>query len=193
MLYEISNKQQLKEFASAIDKAGVRLVGLDGENGIGKSTAIAPILREALGGKIISVDDFLNKDKGGYEDYVNYDGLKNEIETRLSSGVVILEGVLLLKILERIALVPDKLYYATGEVWYLEWQDYDASGKTLDLIIQQKERDIDTIDKMLYPNRTNEYRLKGLYPELYRYTYDYKPTKRADSVFLFRPSNWHEN
>ena len=76
--------------------------GMDGENGVGKTT-LATALGPRILAKTIHLDSLLEKDKGGFTDFIDVVRLAKEVEEALaSSTLVVVEGVCLLAVLERI-------------------------------------------------------------------------------------------
>jgi hypothetical protein len=190
MTIEILNKVDLERFISVFAKQCRGIIAIDGEDGIGKTSAIAPCFAKSTSGGIISVDDFLKKDNSGYADFIDYKALKEKILKESQSKMVILEGVLLLKILEQLELKPDKFLYATAEDWFLKWGKYEEMGKDFNDIVRDDEYEIDRVDKMINPNKKLPYKLGAFRTEMYKYTFDYKPMEKADEILLFQFSDW---
>ena len=82
------------------------LIALDGLPGAGKST-LAIRLSADLGVKSVHLDDYLVRNGVGYTDYLEY----GEIRRALSVRPVIVEGVCMLDVLDRMGLRPDQLIY----------------------------------------------------------------------------------
>ncbi len=85
--------------AAARAARSIRLLGMDGENGVGKTT-LATALGPGILAKTIHLDSLLEKDKGGFTDFIDVVHLAKEVEEALaSSTLVVVEGVCLLAVL----------------------------------------------------------------------------------------------
>ena len=186
----VSNMEEVRQFVSKFCDGSPMLIAIDGEDGAGKTTIISPLIAEALSGKIVSVDDFLGKDKKGYADFIGYQALKEKIDDYLKLGPVIVEGIMLLKIFLKIKLKPDKFLYVSSEVWFSEWEEYRLSGKKIDEIISDTESRITKSEKYLDPEKKDEYRLTSFRKEMYVYTFEYKPMERAGEVLVLHSGDW---
>jgi len=89
------------------------IIGIDGKLASGKST-LAKNLAHELGFSCIHVDSFLEKGRGHYVSALKLDVLANKINE--SSRPVIVEGVCLLEILDRIKTKKDYLIYLNNSV-----------------------------------------------------------------------------
>jgi hypothetical protein len=117
--------ESVDELVTALESVrtsrSVRLVGMDGEDGIGKTT-LAKALGPRLRAKTIHLDSLLEKDRGGFTDFIDVVRLAKEIEDVLaSSPLVVVEGVCLLAVLRRINLRPDALIYVRRIASYGHW------------------------------------------------------------------------
>ncbi|MDP3764609.1 MAG: hypothetical protein Q8Q95_03245 [bacterium] len=168
LLWELKNKSP-------------HIVGVDGETGVGKSTKIAQCIRDRFGGIIVSVDNYLEKDKGEYIDYINYRSLCQDLSTfAKQSEPLIIEGIMLLDILEKVDINQDYLIYACRSMWLDDWTgeygNYFNCG-SLEEIIKQQESIVKIIDP--------KYRMGGGTKEIYEYTHRQKPFLRADAIWIF--------
>src|SRR5690242_17309784 len=84
---------------------GSRRVGIDGIDGCGKTT-LAKIIAAKLGRKLFSLDDYLEKDKGKFIEFIDYAKLCAEAD---AAGEYVIEGVCLLRVLQRAGLGIDNL------------------------------------------------------------------------------------
>ena len=89
-----------------------RIIGIDGDNGAGKST-LANELSQRIGGSVISVDDFLLGNGDAYLSQLNMPNISKAIEA--AEEPIIVEGMLLLDVLDRIGLTPDFMIFAKCE------------------------------------------------------------------------------
>jgi len=92
---------------------GCRIIGIDGDHGVGKTTELAHEIRAGLGGTIVSVDDFLSGSGEPYLSQIDYPRLAWAVEE--ASAPVILEGSLLLDVLDRLRIKTDFLIFAQNE------------------------------------------------------------------------------
>src|SRR3989338_8125845 len=96
------NKEKL---LSELKKRQPHIVGVDGEDGAGKSTKIVPFLTEQLDGTVLSLDNYLEKNRDGYIEYLRYDLLRQDLLALIiKSNPVIIEGIMLLDVLEKIGV-----------------------------------------------------------------------------------------
>ena len=108
----------LEEVAKAMGSRHWFLIGVDGREHAGKST-IGRFLALNLNMPCIETDLFiLHRNDGAHQEKVEYrdEELMRVIETRLIPGrPMAVEGIFLLKTLERIGMKPDYLIYAVNE------------------------------------------------------------------------------
>lgn len=83
------------------------IIGVDGTNGARKTT-VASALAMELDLPLISLDDYLQKNQGGFIEFLQYDELSNDIRKHHN---FIVEGVCLLQALEKVNIQPDVLLY----------------------------------------------------------------------------------
>ena len=87
-------------------KEGFFLISIDGLNQAGKST-LAKNLVKLMDTECIEVYHYLEKHKGGYIDYIRYNDLRESINRiRQKSRVLIIDGICILEILNRIGIKP---------------------------------------------------------------------------------------
>ena len=111
----------------AIRKGGSRLIGVDGMNGAGKST-LASCLSKELNCLHVDVDDHIDNNLGQYVSNIHYDAVQKQLDE--SKDAVILEGVCLLAIIERLQRRLDLLIYIKRISDYGSWQDEDNCDVT---------------------------------------------------------------
>ena len=117
--------RQLKEtiYPETIDTSKLsscHLIVIDGDDGSGK-TPLAHKIADALGAKVISLDNYLHEDGRPYCDQIKYDSLKNDVLS--SSQKVVIEGVCALKILAKINVDHD--YHIFTKCVVCGNRDYD--------------------------------------------------------------------
>lgn len=107
--------------AEAIVSRGWERVGLDGVDGVGKSTLGAG-LAELLSRRVINLDaHLLHQKQGGFAPYINYLALRNDFQ---QAGGFIVEGVCLLDVLSRAGATVDGHVYVK-RVRHGYWADGD--------------------------------------------------------------------
>jgi len=86
-------------------------IGIDGVPGAGKTT-IAEMLARENDVTLISFDSYLDRDKGGFEENIDFITLKKDIKkAQLKGRKVIIEGNLLINILKKIEIAPQIVMY----------------------------------------------------------------------------------
>jgi hypothetical protein len=120
--------------AFIIDKGYCR-IGVDGTNGAGKST-MASKLSKILGLSYLNLDDFLDKEKGGFLDYLKYDEIKQQT---LKTPHFVIDGVCLLSVIEKIETPIDCLVYVK-RICHGLWADEDECEITEGIEEYRKER-----------------------------------------------------
>ena len=96
----------------ALSSGSIILIGIDGELGVGKSN-FAHQLGESFKFSVISLDEFCSPGTGQYVDGLNLCRLRRAVEK--STIPVIIEGVCLLKVLEKLRLNADIHFFMFSE------------------------------------------------------------------------------
>lgn len=86
---------------------GAQRIGVDGTDGAGKSQ-LAREVAGLLGIPHLNLDDFLEKNQGGFVDYIKYGELRTRVAAEES---FLVEGVCLLQVLSKAELQIDALVY----------------------------------------------------------------------------------
>ena len=121
----------------------VQVVGVDGVQGVGKST-LARRLANECGLCLVSLDDFLNPDQNRYVDALRIGEAQSACRAVLDAGArLVVEGLCLLEVLDRIGIRADILIYLrrcspTGR-WEDE-QDFTWQGTEEDLVARITDR-----------------------------------------------------
>jgi hypothetical protein len=107
--FEFSMMKAVKEsfYPETIDTSKLsscQCIIIDGDDHSGKSS-LARKIANSLGGKVISLDDYLCEPGRPYCDQIDYESLRSDILS--SAGKLIIEGVCMLKVLTKINVCFD--------------------------------------------------------------------------------------
>lgn len=165
----------------------LKVIVIDGIDGSGKSF-LATELASRLNAVHLDLDTFLDREKGGFKDYLRYEELKRTYEKSLGKNtIIIIEGVCVIEVMERLYLKPDVRIYVkrlmAGGMWF--------DGKFLDLgnnadeVIKIEEERIREFSSMFNDkaDTTNDVVLSGLRKEIIRYHFGHLPHLKADYLF----------
>jgi hypothetical protein len=168
-----------------IEDSGVKIISIDGWTGSGKSFLMDSLEIEATK---ISVDDYYKKHSDQYVDVIYYDDLKDKVLE--SKGLIMLEGICIQEVLNRIVIIPDLTIYikrlSNGGFWseeeYVNKENAEEifylDDKNLEYdIITGEKREISDDEKELTEKR------QGVFYDLVRYHYKYLPHLNSDIVF----------
>lgn len=97
------------DLATRLRRWPTGIFAIDGHHGVGKST-VAQQIATLLRIRVIHVDDFLVPGQGGFVDFIRY----SELSTALRTRPVVVEGVCLLAVAERLGIAPDVHIYVEG-------------------------------------------------------------------------------
>ena len=164
-------------------------IAIDGRDGVGKTT-LAVALQAALGGIVISLDDFVLENCGGYVPHLKIAGLKATLER--SSRPCIVDGVCTLAALDRVSHRHDVLIYVKrlGSCGY--WQDEDTCDPTepVDELIGRLAEEAAAVARFeaeqsgeAVPEEEKP-ALTPLREEIIRYHARYRPSRRAEIIFM---------
>jgi hypothetical protein len=149
-------------------------IGLDGLDGVGKST-LAREMAKRLEGSVISLDDHLVKKQNGYIAHIRCNDLKAVIAA--SRSPILIEGVCLLAVANRCGFDVDVLVYVrrlshNSGIWHE--QELCRAEKPADKL-KQEERE--------FRNALSTSEKRDSIAELIDYHALWKPVQRADLVF----------
>ena len=142
------------------------IISIDGVDGVGKTTLSTKIAKE-LRLSNIELDDFVQENQGGFIDYIDYDRLLDRI---ISNKPVVVEGICILQILNRIQIKPgmsvyikvvDKYGFCNGQIKYF------PHDKTADEVINDR--------------KSKGYSV-GYEEDLIRYHYSFIPHEKSDYI-----------
>jgi Cdc6-like AAA superfamily ATPase len=185
-----SVEQLADELARVISTTPRVLIGIDGKDGTGKTT-LARHIANRIGGEVVSLDDYLEKQKGSYIPHLRFEEIRRELSSK--QGPIVLEGVCLLAAVKRIGITTDKLIYVKGVRRDGRWPDQQECDpkEPVDAVIGRLEEDLRAYRRICgktTPNGTTRQEAKdeglpGLVKEVIRYHASYRPLTRADYVF----------
>lgn len=174
----------IDDTVATIEAQGYRRIGVDGNNGVGKTT-IAREIGQRLQLPVISLDDYLENHGDGFVEFLRYPDLADAI----SGDEFVVEGVCLLEALSRVGGTVDVSVYVKrieGGLWCDEDTCDVGPGEADDVIAREGERlqEFVRIEAEMYgaeqPGALPE--LSGLTRELIRYHAGFRPHERARIV-----------
>ncbi|WP_441259606.1 hypothetical protein AB7008_23605 [Bradyrhizobium sp. 521_C7_N1_3] len=117
-----SQSELYARLADLLPNDGRLCIGIDGMDGVGKST-LARELANRLGGSVISLDDHLTRKQNGYILHIRCDELKAALSA--STSPILVEGVCLLAVAQRCGFDVDVLVYVrrisrNSDIWHEE-------------------------------------------------------------------------
>ncbi len=192
MIETFNSSDLISNLRERLFEGKVGVIGIDGIDGSGKTT-LANEIGTALKLPVLSIDDFLNKQKGSYLEHLKYSDLSSAINS--SSAPIIIEGVCLLHVAEDVGLnVTDLIYIKQVNDWNF-WIDEETCDpkKPVEELIERLGEDADEISTSiegLVPS-TADTGSKGLTPfrkQIIRYHARFRPARKADYIFLKRSS-----
>lgn len=182
--------QKASDSGQLIDKVrttNAGLIGIDGIDGSGKTT-LSKKLSDELGYTHINLDDYVDRNCGTFVEHIRYDELLSSIHSTQSP--VILEGVCLLAVLEKLQRKADLLIYVRRITDYGSWRDEDKCdivGDVDELILKEKETLRTFCEAMArFEGKNfdaNACDIPPLVEELIRYHHRYAPHRRADIIY----------
>lgn len=161
------------EVAATMRELGAKRIGIDGTDGAGKSH-LARAVAEDLAIPHLNLDDFVQKEQGGFVQFIKYD----ELRAKATEPAFVVEGVCLLEVLARAEITIDALVYVKRyHLGY--WSD-------------ERELDLDEpLEEFLNKERALLARISGqpaednfgLGEEIIRYHYQHRPHAKAAVVY----------
>lgn len=167
--------------------ANGRLIGIDGINGVGKTTLSIKLAAE-LGCTHINLDDYVVKNRGTFVEHIKYDELRSVIHT--AHAPVIIEGICLLAVLEKLQRKVDILVYVRRISEFGLWRDEtkcDIVGNVDELLSYEKdthrkfcEAEAHIEGKDFDPKACD---IPPLVEEVIRYHHRFAPYGQADMIY----------
>jgi len=177
----------VNEIVELINGGTFQLIGIDGIDGAGKST-LAEKLSGLLGLNHINLDDYAEKEKGTFVDFLDLNRLNDALNE--SQQAVIIEGICLLEVLSRIDRCADLLIYIKKMSSYGSWRDEDEFEITEEIeeFIHNQKQDLKEfcmVEAEIEGREFNEkeFSFPALREEIFRYHYKHSPHKRANVLF----------
>lgn len=155
------------------------LIGIDGLDGCRKSTLAHRIARH-IHYQVISLDDFLDKNKGTYVDHIDTDGVRDAIQGKKS----IIEGVCLLNVIELTSLQLDLCIYVKRRRYGL-WADEEWLG--LNQNIDEYLTKLNVVSAQISGSEASESG-GNLSEEIIRYHHRFRPHENAELTFTWNDS-----
>jgi len=179
--------ENLLDIVEEVKRKNAQYIVIDGADGSGKST-----LADEITGKLssihINLDDYLEKNRGYFVDYIKYDLLKMKIEN--ANSPIIIDGVCALAITKKLQIKCDLHIYVKRMSAYGFWNDselYDLDDDVDAFIAKKNTEHREFCEAMAQiegeefdPENTN---IPRLTEELIRYHYEFKPHKIADIIY----------
>lgn len=160
----------------ALRAAGSRRVGIDGIDGSGKST-LAKAISAKLNCRAFCLDDYLDRDRGGYLEFIDYNRLRAAVAAETS---YVVEGVCLLHALDRSHLGIDALVYVKRRhlgLW-IDERELDLDEPLEDFLKEERKL------TAMAAGRSEAVTDLGLAEEVIRYHDAARPHNNADVVYF---------
>jgi len=174
---------RIRETIAAADST---CIAIDGIDGAGK-TFLARQLNSALGGSALSLDSFLKPNKGTFLPSLRLSDIRREV--MLGSTPLIVEGICVLDVLERIDLKPT-LHIYVKRMRMGRWEDEDECDPTIhvEALLYRMREEARLISRHLRENAPTDTTpaLSGVREEIVRYHAKFLPARRADFIFQRR-------
>ena len=175
-----------KEIFDLNKKNNFEIIGIDGGDGVGKTT-LADFLANEYGFSVINLDKFVNSVQGGFIDQIKLDELKEAVSS--AKRPLIIEGCCLLEVMEKTEINIDcHIYFKRlcHGIWS-EKGEYEVHGTLMDHI--KKQNDFCKELARLEATQKNEIFIEDddyllpLTKDLYRYHFNYTPYTRANFIY----------
>lgn len=162
----------------------IKIILVDGADGSGK-TYIASRLAKALDAEHVEVDAFLDRNKGGYIEYLHYEELRQCIDDHLDVGrSIVVDGICIEWVWDRLQRTPTcRLYVKRMGLPGPYWKDeVDFTEGTVDEVLGRREQ----LAAMLSSQwGTTAYMavVPQLDREVIRYHHERRPQETADIIY----------
>lgn len=160
------------------------IIGIHGDKRSGKST-LGEFLAEKLTSSLVSTDLFVSEEKinssdGAYPNCIDYQLLLDAVKMKCEDfKVVIIEGICLIQIFEKLDIEPDVLIYSK-RIYGKDEEEEDMVN--IDLNESQYQKVIEKIDEIL-----NCIKLSTcIEKDNAIYHYQYKPLAKSDYIYTWQ-------
>lgn len=170
-----ASQSTVEEVLSAISDSGSCRIGIDGLDGVGKST-LAHVVAEHFAWPHIELDSYLEKNKGAFVEYIDI----SRVNDALSALRFVVEGVCLLDVLSRADQELDFFIYVKRFHLY-HWADEDYLGLNQDLE-EYLEKEHATYAK--FAGLDEPENGLGLSEEIIRYHHRFRPHEKANLTYV---------
>ena len=165
------------------------VIGVDGMDGSGK-TPLAIGLAERIPAKVVSLDHFLNRNRGTYVRHLRLEQLRKVIFSH--QGVIIVEGVCLRSVLRRLRCRAFGHVYVKALTQYDLWSHEQECElqEPVEVFIEKEREELRVLDDFLSSGnegKSDPAELCAYKEEVIRYHTSELPQRRANFVFLRRP------
>lgn len=165
------------------------LIGVDGVDGSGK-TPLAFGLAERIPAKVVSLDRFLNRNRGSYVQHLRRQQLRRTIVSY--QGPVIVEGVCLRSVLRRLRLRAFRYIYVKAVSQNGLWSHARECElqEPVEAFLEKEREDLRVMADFLASGNAGNSEpadLCAFREEVIRYHASALPSRRAHFVFLRRP------
>lgn len=162
-------------------------IGIDGKDGVGK-TKLASELSRYIGIKVISLDDYIEKNQDRYVSALKLNKLSMAFKN--VQGIIAIEGVCLLAATKHLGIELDEHIYIKRMNHGL-WADEDVCcpKESADKIIEKEEADLlvfleyEASGEGKDKPSEGDAGLSGLTKEIIRYHVEYMPSQIASCIF----------
>ncbi len=187
------DRAKLKDYlCRVLENNGPKIISMDGKDGAGK-TDLSKYLAAELNLCHLELDDkYLIRDKGAYVKYIKYEILAVDIERMIPKQSIIIDGICMLAILEKLGLKSDLKIYVkkvikiiNGSIW-IDGNDYNYS-QGVDKVLEEKNRQVQLIENMT-ANSEGRKSIKidvrkSVSTEILKYHFGFQPDITADIIF----------
>lgn len=174
----IEELTSLCALAGRLKTEPAKRIGVDGTNGARKTTLAAGLAME-LQLPLISLDDYLHRNQGGFIEYLRYEDLGKRLEENKD---FVVEGVCLLSVLERVGLSLGSLVYVKRYrfgLWADE-SDLTVPSKSLEAFLTEERELVAHVSGEAIEDEPS------LFEAIVRYHSQYRPYERANFVFKWQ-------
>lgn len=185
-----SSEELVEQLREVIANKSLNVITIDGKDGAGKST-LARSTCSQLMFQHIELDQYLIKKKDHFVDFIRYDDLSAAIRATMKNGSpIVVEGVCVLAVLERLRIVPDCKIYVKRTDPLGSWFDeqYFDLDSTPEEVFQRDREELKQFAEAIGEPITDTDR-ETLFHEIVRYHFKYKPHVTSDFYVQLNHAN----